>query len=48
MPATVKSRVVIARDPKPHVATLLDRAMQSFFNCDTPVEAWRKVVCATR
>ena len=39
-----KSRVVIARDPKPRVAALLDRAMQAFFNCDTPVEAWRKVV----
>ena len=39
-----KSRVVVARDPKPRVAALLDRAMQSFYNCDTPVEAWRKVV----
>ncbi len=42
--APAKSRVVIARNPKPRVADLVDRAMQSYFNCDTAVEAWRKVV----
>jgi uncharacterized protein (DUF362 family) len=42
--AAGKSRVVIARDPKPRLGDLVDRAMQSYFNCDTPVEAWRKVV----
>lgn len=39
-----KSRVVIARAAAPRYADLLDRAMQSFFNANTPVEAWRKVV----
>jgi uncharacterized protein (DUF362 family) len=37
-----KSRVVIARDPD--VVKLLDRAMQSFYNCDQPVAAWKRVV----
>jgi uncharacterized protein (DUF362 family) len=44
MAAPVMSRVVIARDPKPRLAELLDRSMQSYFNCDKAVEAWRKVV----
>ncbi|MCL5745399.1 MAG: DUF362 domain-containing protein [Acidobacteria bacterium] len=39
-----KSRVVIARDGKAGVLNLLDRAMQSYFNRDTPAEAWRQVV----
>jgi uncharacterized protein (DUF362 family) len=42
--APAKSRVVIARDPKARVLDLLDRAMPSCFNCNTPAEAWRKVV----
>jgi uncharacterized protein (DUF362 family) len=42
--AAGKSRVVIARDPKPRPLDLLDRAMQACFNCDAPIEAWRKVV----
>jgi len=37
-----KSRVVIARDPD--VRKLLDRAMQSFYNCDQPLAAWKKAV----
>ena len=47
MPLTAaagKSRVVIARNPNPRLPDLLDRAVQSYFNCDTPSEAWRKVV----
>jgi len=43
-PTPANSRVVIARDAKPNLAGLLDRAMQSYFNCDKPVDAWRKVV----
>jgi uncharacterized protein (DUF362 family) len=39
-----RSRVVIARDPKPRVAELVDRAMRAYFNCDSALEAWRKVV----
>ena len=42
--APAKSRVVIARSSKPRIPDLVDRAIQSYFNCDTPVEAWRKVV----
>ncbi len=42
--ATAKSRVVIARSARPRVSDLLDRAVQSYFNCDSPLEAWRKVV----
>lgn len=49
-----RSRVVIARDAKirttaasfdsTRVAQLLDRALQASFDCDSPLEAWRKVV----
>jgi len=49
-----KSRVVIARDPllhatgnsvdSAHLLKTLDRAMQSFYNCDSPNEAWKRVV----
>jgi uncharacterized protein (DUF362 family) len=49
-----RSRVVIARDAKIRsagtgfdsapLAQLLDRAMQASFNCDSPMEAWKKVV----
>jgi uncharacterized protein (DUF362 family) len=39
-----KPRVVIARDPKARALDLLDRAVQSYFNCDTPAEAWRKII----
>jgi uncharacterized protein (DUF362 family) len=42
--AGAASRVVIARDAKGDVVGLLDRAMQSYFNCDKAVDAWRKVV----
>lgn len=48
-----KSRVVIARDPglrgagqsldSSRVLGLVDRALQSFYNCDSPLEAWRKI-----
>ena len=48
------SRVVIARDAKvrsagtgfdsAQVAQLLDRSLQASFNCDSSLEAWRKVV----
>jgi uncharacterized protein (DUF362 family) len=54
LPQAAKSRVVISRDPKvlesgpnPDSARLmqmLDRAMQSLYNRDTPQEAWRRVV----
>ena len=54
LPAPGKSKVVIARDPalqasassldSGRVLKLLDRAMQSFFECDNPVEAWKRVV----
>jgi uncharacterized protein (DUF362 family) len=49
-----KSRVVIARDAglrgsgssvdSGRLAKLLDRAMQSFCGCDTPLEAWTRLV----
>jgi uncharacterized protein (DUF362 family) len=49
----VKSRVVIAREPavrgaggtldSSRVLRLLDRAMQSFYTSDVPLEAWKKV-----
>ena len=49
-----RSRVVIARDAKirtanssldsAQLAKLLDRALQASFDCDSPVEAWKKVV----
>ncbi len=42
--APARSRVVIARDAKPRVLALLDRAMQAYFDRDTPLEAWRRVV----
>jgi uncharacterized protein (DUF362 family) len=49
-----KSKVVIARDSmlrgsgpsvdSARLLKLLDRAMQSFYDCDTPLEAWKKAV----
>jgi uncharacterized protein (DUF362 family) len=48
-----KSKVVVARDPNlrsgaspdsARVLKLLDRVMQSFYGCDSPLEAWKKVV----
>ncbi len=48
-----RSRVVIAQNPSviqnssvetDRLAQLLDRAMQSYFNCDSPLEAWQKIV----
>ena len=52
--APEKSKVVIARDPalrparnspdSARVLKLLDRAMQSFYGADSPVDAWKKVV----
>jgi uncharacterized protein (DUF362 family) len=52
--AAEKSRVAIARDPalgaagrspdSSRVLKLLDRAMQSFYGCDAPLDAWKKVV----
>ena len=49
-----KSRVVIARDvaigaagrspDSSRVLKLLDRAMQSFYGCDSPLDAWKKAV----
>lgn len=49
-----KSRVVIARDPalrgsgsapdSARLAKLLDRAVQSFLDSDSPIEAWKRVV----
>jgi uncharacterized protein (DUF362 family) len=51
--APEKSKVVVARDPdlrgaggspdSSRVLKLLDRAMQSFYGGDSPVEAWKKV-----
>ena len=44
---SAKSRVVIAREPKLDTARLpklLDRAMQAYFSCDSPVEAWKRIV----
>ncbi|MEN6535726.1 MAG: DUF362 domain-containing protein [Bryobacteraceae bacterium] len=43
----VKSRVVIARDARfdaQRLPGLLDRAVQSYFGCDSAMEAWRKIV----
>ncbi len=40
-PSTATSKVVIARD---RMAQALDTAMQSFFDRDDPIEAWRQVV----
>ena len=51
--APEKSKVVIARDPNlragaspdpSRVLKLLDRAVQSFYACDSPLDAWKKVV----
>jgi uncharacterized protein (DUF362 family) len=52
--APAKSKVVIARDAmlrgsgtsvdSSRVLSLLDRAMQSFYNLDHPVEPWKKLV----
>lgn len=52
--APVRSRVVIARDPglrgagrspaAGRVLQLLDRAMQSFYACDAPMDAWKQLV----
>ena len=44
-----KSKVVIARDPMlrnsaGNLLKLLDRAVQSFFDRNSPVEAWRRLV----
>ena len=49
-----RSKVVIARDPLMHdsansldstrLLKTLDRAMQSFYGCDSPIEAWKQVV----
>lgn len=49
-----KSRVVIARDPmlrgsgssldSDRLLKLLDRAIKTFYGCDSPLEAWKKVV----
>lgn len=49
-----KSRIVIARDEKLRTSAtgldttrllkMLDRSMQAFFDCDTPSDAWRRVV----
>ena len=38
-----QSKVVIARGA-PNALALLDKAMQSFFDCDSPIEAWKRVV----
>jgi uncharacterized protein (DUF362 family) len=50
----VRSRVVIAQDAKIRstgtgfdataLARLLDRALQASFDCDSPIEAWKKVM----
>jgi len=49
-----KSKVVIARDPllrgpghsidQPHLLLMLDRALQSFYDRDSAIEAWKRVV----
>jgi uncharacterized protein (DUF362 family) len=50
-----KSRVVIARDPRlrapggnaldsSRLLGLLDRALEALYECDSPVEAWKKIV----
>src|SRR5271157_1140546 len=51
--AAEKSKVVIARDPalrgaggsvdSSRVFKMLDRAMQSFYGGDSPIDAWKKV-----
>ncbi|MGD0049281.1 MAG: hypothetical protein ABSE42_19990, partial [Bryobacteraceae bacterium] len=51
--AAEKSKVVIARDPalrgaggsadSSRVLKMLDRAMQSFYDTDSPIDAWKKV-----
>ena len=51
-PVEGKSRVVISRDPVLRTAgsfstrllKVLDRAMQSYFDCDSPIDAWKRVV----
>ena len=53
-PALAKSRVVTARDAmlrgagttvdSQRILNLLDRAMQTLFNCDNPIEPWKKLV----
>ena len=50
----VKSRVAVARDPKlrtsgntldsARLLTLLDRALATFYGCDSALEAWKQVV----
>lgn len=47
-PQNAKSRVVIARDPNLRAAestllNVLDRAVQSFYACDSPAEGWKKI-----
>jgi uncharacterized protein (DUF362 family) len=52
--ALAKSRVVIARDAmlrgmgttvdSRRMLSLLDRAMQALFDCDNPIETWKKLV----
>jgi uncharacterized protein (DUF362 family) len=52
-PEAGRSRVVIARDPgirsagtgfdSARLGQLLDHALQASFNCDSPLEAWKKV-----
>ena len=49
-----KSRLVIARDPNlqkggasldsSRLLKLLDRAMQASYDCDSPTEAWKKIM----
>jgi uncharacterized protein (DUF362 family) len=43
-PEPAKSRVVLARDPKPDAARLVDRAVQSLYGRDSAIEAWKQVV----
>ena len=53
-PVRNKSKVIIARDPmlrgagrsvdSGRLLKLLDKALQSYYDCDSAVEAWRKVV----
>ncbi len=52
-PVVGQSKVVIARDPElrgsgsslglNRLLSILDRAMQSFYDCDSPIEAWKRV-----
>jgi uncharacterized protein (DUF362 family) len=47
-----KSKVVIAREIAPsfdsaHTLKLLDKAIQYFYDCDSPLEAWRRVARPT-